>query len=436
MRRNLPQEPSAFHPSHRTQRPKKRSDIAVVADRCQRPNWLSYGIDALIEAGSVDFLDCQQLSTAAVTSAPRDIVFLTTANPFPPDDGQKIPVANYFLTAEAAGVQPHLLILKRRPRERSFWRRIRTMSRRLSPFHGYHVPEVLDEEAAGRLRNLGAAIVFVMPARMSSHIPALRHLNPELRIVLLLNDAQWPQYREALLFGLGLRRGGGWIDLAKGMLTPITILKEVHAYRGADCVVVQTERERRRLPWLTDRLVVATNAIPAPSVGWHGFDSTTLVAQVNFANRRRDRLAAFVRRVWPQIRARHPWLALELFGPGSEAAPSWTQTDGISVAGYVDDIDSYLAAKRGMVMPLEHDTGVSNTILRGLAINMPMAISKSGSLGVSELIKGDDRVFVADCEGDYPAAIDKAIAVREATSGRAIGSWPDNFRRILDMLEA
>ena len=355
------------------------------------------------------------------------VFFVTSKHPFPPDDGQKIPVANYFRVAESKGLSPEVIVVEMKPDSGGLGRMSEMVSR-INPFSGFFTNEQLSDAAIEKLMSIGDAIVFVQPLRLFPMVLEIKKQNPRLQIIVLNNDAKWPQYWEELLYGLGIRKGGTFNDLIKGLSTPITYLKErLGAYRGADIIALQCERERKRLPWISNRTVIAMNALSKPTQVWHGHDSPTFAMQVNLANRRGPKFRPFVERVWPLVHERAPYLHLELFGPG-KTTPNWVEkTPNVRFVGLVDDVHDYLADKRGLVMPLEHDTGVSNTVLHGLALDMPMITSLHSTRGVAHLSYSTPPVYVANRPQEYVNGILEASSLSHSAHPRAIGSWTDNF---------
>lgn len=364
-----------------------------------------------------------------------DFVFVTSKYPFPADDGQKIPIAGLVEALRAEGMAPEIFVASRGASAVGFSKRLCMLFKRFNPFAGFAALEDLPEELIAPAQAGGNRICFVSPARLLDLVLATSW-GKGAQIVLILNDAKWPMYMEALEYGIGLRRGGSIKDLLKGLFLPFTFLKERHAYRGADVILVQSEREKRHLRRYGSKVVVAPNAIPSPQRHWSGKGSQTLAMQVNFTNRRANKWSPFVRDVWPEIRARQPDFRLEMFGPGNEM-PAWAvDVEGVDYVGRVDDLNAYLAEKRALVMPLEHSTGISNTVLRGMSLGMPTVITHSASLGVSTIVRPHDPVFIAQGKSDFVKKTLEAISVQTDTEPRAIHDWNDNLFTILEKLRA
>lgn len=366
------------------------------------------------------------------------LVFLTSAWPFPADDGQKVVVAGYHDAARACGMEVEILLARpEMPRRSGMFRRALALLGRLNPFSGFHADERLPDDAGLGAPGGPRTALFVTPARLLRLACELRRSRPDVPVALLLNDAKWPMYLEALCYGLGLRRGGSLQDLLRGLLLPVTVLRELLAYRAADSIVVQTPRERRRLPWIADRVVVATNAVARPEQEWCGQESRSLAMHVNLTGRRARRYAPFVEHVWPQVLARRPDLRLDLFGPVGDTLPSWiTAAPGVTCHGRVGDLDAFLAARRLLVMPLEHGTGVSNIVLRGLALDIPMVISLASSHGVRSVTPLGAAVRVASRPRDYIDGVDELLRMDHQAQPRAIGSTAANLSAILRSLAA
>gem|GEM_PF-3354558 len=363
-------------------------------------------------------------------------IFLTDQMPFPPTDGRKVPVANYAWELERRGFEVAIVTAHKNDKASRPFAILREAWQRVNPFAGYYTTEAMAEGDRAMIAEAGPALLFVAPARLIGLAARCKAQNPDLRIVLLLNDAQWSQYWEALLYGLGVYRGGAMHDLLKGLLCVSAGLRELTAYRPADVVVLQTRRELVRLPWIGRKAVVAPNAVDQPQVGWCGQGSSVFASQVNFANRRAPKLKPFITQDWPKIHAENPDLRIELFGPG-ENPPDWVQrAAGVEYVGLVEDIDAYLRAKRALLVPLEHATGISNTVLRGLALDMPMVITRSSSLGVRDTIEPwpSDRVSVASSPREFiRETLALSIPARPARP-QQIGSWQMNMTLILARL--
>ena len=166
-------------------------------------------------------------------------------------------------------------------------------------------------------------------------------------------------------------------------------------------------------------------------------DSKTFAAQVNFTNRRATKLKPFLTRVWPKIHAADRSLRLELFGPG-ETMPEWAaQVPGLAYSGPVPDLDAFLSDKRAFLVPLEHATGISNTVLRGLAMDMPMVITESASLGVRTMVDPwpEQRIRIARGAEEF---FRQTLAIHQEqtpSAPRQIGSWSGNLDAIFSRID-
>jgi len=362
------------------------------------------------------------------------IFFITDADPFPPLDGRKIPVANYYWELERRGYRPEILVPARKITPADALQKISALWRRIRPYGGYYTNEALGLEQEEQIEKAHKPLLFVAPARLMSVAKVAKRRNPDARIILILNDAQWTMNLEALLFGIGWYDGGARHDLLKGLLMPSAFLRELTAYQSADCILLQTPRELARLPWLKKKVVIAPNGVEKPKVTWTGQNSQIFAAQVNFTNRRAGKLRPFISKAWPKIHAENPSLELHLFGPGQEL-PQWAKSiAGIKYVGIVEDMDIFLSDKRAFLVPLEHATGISNTVLRGLALDMPMVVTKSSSLGVQNLLQETSKVRVAASLDDF---VQHSLTVHEnqtETHPQQIGSWEQNLSTILEKL--
>lgn len=358
---------------------------------------------------------------------------MTTKDPFPPDDGQKIPVAGLIGAVRAEHSEPRVVLASKPSSPPSARKKLAMFAKRFNPVAGFASLEELPNDGFGPVSAEKHLVVVVSPARLLDLVSG-RAKEQNGTVALILNDAKWPMYLEALEYGLGRRRGGNFNDLLKGMFLPIAYLKEMNAYRSADLILVQSEREMKHLHRYRKNIIVAPNAILCPTVCWTGRDSDTLAIQVNFTNRRELKWKPFVTEIWPVVQKQVPELRLELFGPGNEP-PDWVEaTNGVTFVGRVDDLDAYLASKRALVMPLEHSTGISNTIIRGIAIGIPTVITRHSSYGVKSMVRDSDPIYVAKSTDALAKKTIEAVSTPIETAPRAINDWAENLNAIVEKL--
>lgn len=361
-------------------------------------------------------------------------LFLTSKYPYPADDGQKIPVAGLIKAMEGSGAVYDIVVTKTPDKPLNLYARLINFQKRFNPFTGFANFEIIPENALNNLEDQEREVVLVIsPARLLDLV-AKNHILKEYKKILLLNDAKWPMYLEALEYGLGIRKGGTYKDFLKGIFLPVVYFKEKFCYKEVDIITVQSEREQLKLKQYGSKVLVAPNAIELPKGKWGGQRSNTLVMQVNFTNRRSMKWRPFIQEIWPKLRTRFPGLQVELFGPESEV-PEWvTNADGVSYIGLVDCLDNYLISKRALIMPLEHSTGVSNTALRGLALGIPTVITSSAFHGIKNLVSDDDLIYVADSYRDLETKTIEAVKNRGKSRPRKIHDWNQNFERIVERL--
>lgn len=365
----------------------------------------------------------------------KEINFLTTKSPFPADDGQKIPIANLFSVAESRGHICKVFLPSGVAVTSGFWAFALELVQRFNFFASFYDRSEISEADVSQLTK--DSVLVISPVRLTHHGIRLAKVNRKIKTVLILNDAKWPMYLEALIYGIGLRAGGNLGDLKKGIFLPIVFIRELFAYRKIDLVVVQTEREKRKL-YGAKKVAVCTNAVEKPDFAWQGSESKVVCLQVNLESRRCEKWRPFLTEIWPKINKRFPEFTLELFGPGDiETAPHWLKNViCVEYVGRVSNVDEYLSKKRVLVMPLEHATGISNTVLRGLSMQMPMIISSTSETGIDSLTCNKDRCYVAKRPDDY---LELFAGVANHTYPEIppiqIGSWVENFVSILEHID-
>lgn len=113
-----------------------------------------------------------------------------------------------------------------------------------------------------------------------------------------------------------------------------------------------------------------------------------------------DAVRHFTREVWPQIHKAVPGQPLDIAGAHIEAAGFENLGDGVTLRGFVQDIDAYLATKRLTVAPLRFGAGVKGKVLQSFAQGVPCVMTPIAAEGMGltpeiteMLVADDDAVF-------------------------------------------
>jgi sugar transferase (PEP-CTERM/EpsH1 system associated) len=147
----------------------------------------------------------------------------------------------------------------------------------------------------------------------------------------------------------------------------------------------------------------------------------------------------FAENVYPELRRRNPRLELILVGrnPNNNVL-RLKRIEGITVTGAVDDVRPYVAAARGVVVPLRIARGIQNKALEALAMGKRVLASEA----VCNTFQPELPEGVVPCQSveDYaraaalPATPDPDMTIRD--NARPRFSWAGNLSPLLSELAA
>lgn len=243
----------------------------------------------------------------------------------------------------------------------------------------------------------------------------------------------------------------GWSWLAvDGGLRAATLAWERAAARWTDLFVCvgAAEAEAGREQGVPGRYTVVRNGVDLRRYAVAG-DTARTAARHTLGIDRDAPLAVCVGRVtrqkgqdvllaaWPRVRAACPEARLALVGNGDQlAALSGSPAPGVTFAGAVDDVRSWLAAADLVVLPSRWE-GLPLTVLEAFACGRPVVASRVP--GLAEVVPAAVGALVAP---DDPAALGDALARRlrdpdlRRAEGRAAAQHAARFdlRRTFDRL--
>ncbi|MCP5346798.1 MAG: TIGR03087 family PEP-CTERM/XrtA system glycosyltransferase [Pseudomonadales bacterium] len=127
-----------------------------------------------------------------------------------------------------------------------------------------------------------------------------------------------------------------------------------------------------------------------------------------------DAVTWFANEVLPMLRSRYP--ELTFFIVGSNPGPNvqrLAKLPGVTVTGRVPDIRPWLKHALAAVAPMRVARGVQNKVLEGMAMALPVLVSRKGLEGIDA--RHCEHVLLADQPEEYLAAVDGLVG----------GSFPD-----------
>jgi glycosyltransferase involved in cell wall biosynthesis len=117
----------------------------------------------------------------------------------------------------------------------------------------------------------------------------------------------------------------------------------------------------------------------------------------------------FIEQVWPQLVQRHPDLRFDIVGKNPDqrlraAAARW---DGISLKGFVPDLQEIYRDSRVSVAPLLFGSGMKVKVLDAMARGMPTVTTSVGAEGID--MEHGKHLLVADKPHDMANEVDRLL---------------------------
>jgi GT2 family glycosyltransferase/SAM-dependent methyltransferase len=200
---------------------------------------------------------------------------------------------------------------------------------------------------------------------------------------------------------------------------------ELALVRSCDATITVTREERE----IIERAVPGAHVVEIPNV--HEVraprkpfsDRYDLVFVGNYNHTPNvDAMLYFVRDVLPAIRAEIPGTMLHVVGSHAPAEIHALAGPGVVVAGWIEDLDTYLEDRRVFVAPLRYGAGMKGKIGQAMAIGLPVVTTSVGSEGM-DLTNGRE-VLVAEGAAAFAEAVmaayrDESLWQRLSLNGRA-----------------
>jgi glycosyltransferase involved in cell wall biosynthesis len=251
------------------------------------------------------------------------------------------------------------------------------------------------------LEKRGAEFDIVVISRMET---AARHLNvvraraPHAKIIFNTVDLHFlREQREAEL-------SGNADALQKAEKTKAL---ELQAVSGSDLTIVHSTVERdildKERPEAKVALFPWVSSVLPPSVPLSSRDSILFVGGFRHAPNA-DGLRWFLDAIWPRVRAQVRQAKFNIVGPDApEDIRNWHGRDGVSVLGWVENLDPQLNRARVSVAPLRFGAGLKGKVVLALSRGLPVVCTSIASEGMG-LRSGVD-VLVADDPEEFARAI-------------------------------
>jgi glycosyltransferase involved in cell wall biosynthesis len=155
-----------------------------------------------------------------------------------------------------------------------------------------------------------------------------------------------------------------------------------------------------------------------------------------------DGIRWFMRDIFPLVRAAMPEVTLTVIGknpPPDFHVMAAAADSKITVTGYVDDLDPYMAAAALLVVPVRAGSGMRVRLLEAFARAMPAVTTTIGMEGIAA--EDETHLLIADTEQDFAAATVRLLRDAElqaclAKNGRQLAESSYDWRVVLGKMDA
>jgi GT2 family glycosyltransferase/glycosyltransferase involved in cell wall biosynthesis len=252
------------------------------------------------------------------------------------------------------------------------------------------------------MQNDFAFVYAYFPDVGSVYLPIVRQLKPETPVVVDSVD-------------IGFLREWREIEL-KGNLAVLASFDrsrrmELAAYRGADRVVVVTEKDREVLlahaPEVEAR--VLTNVHPVEDAAPVRAGRSGVLFIGGYSHRPNvDAAEWLVREIMPQVWATHPETHVILCGSAPPPELYALAGERVTVTGWVPDTHPHLDRAAVSLAPLRYGAGMKGKVGEALAYGLPVVTTGIGAEGME--LRDGEHALIADDAASFAAAIVRLVS--------------------------
>jgi glycosyltransferase involved in cell wall biosynthesis len=165
--------------------------------------------------------------------------------------------------------------------------------------------------------------------------------------------------------------------------------QELAYCRVADLVLTRSARDlaalKQAVPNLAGLVIPPVAHVAAYAAIMPEASLPDRVLFVGNMSRRRNQVAAtwLVTAIWPLVRASRPGATLRIVGADPpDQITALTRANGVTVTGWVADLQAEYAAARVVVAPMRSEAGALNKVLDGLAAGRPVVATTVANAGI------------------------------------------------------
>ena len=358
----------------------------------------------------------------------RKLLLLTPQLPYPPEQGTSLRnyhilrgLADHFdltllsFAEENQPVRPlppqltelcehiaHVPVPRRTTQQR-----LRQMMRSREPDMAFRLRDDAFVRKLGRLlRSFRYDIVQIEGIELAYVMPEVRLLSPNSLILFDDHNAETALQRRA--FQADLRRLRRWPPALYSLIQASRLARyERLVCQSADQVVAVSEPDAAFLQQLSGvQAAVIPNCIDVtayrPLSGQRPWDYDLVFTGKMDYRPNVDAMVWFVREIWPLIRSRRPQTTLAIVGknPHERLLPL-RRLPGITVTGWVEQVQPYLAGAHLFIMPFRVGSGTRLKLIEAMAAGVAIVSTSQGAEGFPvqddvELRLADEPALFAD----------------------------------------
>jgi glycosyltransferase involved in cell wall biosynthesis len=303
---------------------------------------------------------------------------------------------------------------------------------------GIEIYPVQDTSLERLARRIDHGVLFEFFHTAERLLPYLRLQRPDLPIAVSSADLHYVRELRAAVFAHhpAVARAKAWR----------TRRREIGVYERADLVLTVTENDRRELlraaPATVTAVVPSTYPIASDVPLFSQRSPRSLLFVGGFRHPPNvDAVLFFCRQVLPLVRRSLPDVTVSVVGDAPPKEIRALSSAGVTVTGWVPQVEPYLASHCVSVAPLRFGAGLKGKIVQAMAAGLPVVTTSVGAEGM-DLVDGH-TALVADTPETFAAAIvrlclDQDLHTRMSRNGleHANARWESSEveRRLLEAM--
>jgi glycosyltransferase involved in cell wall biosynthesis len=303
--------------------------------------------------------------------------------------------------------------------------------------------EVLSDNSGGLVDKSHFNIAQIEGIELAQAMPIIRRCSPETRIVYDAHNAETDLQRSA--FHTDLASVRRWPGAAYSYVQTRRLDRyEAWACQTADEVIAVSDSDadclsryrQGQAPTVIPNCIDLRDYESLPSSSNESFD-LLFTGKMDYRPNV-DAVLWFADEIWPRILEKRPETSWAIVGQKPHSRLEGLRTSpGITITGYVDRVQPYLAGTKVVVLPLRMGSGTRLKLLEALASSKPVVSTTLGAEGYPGV--GETGVMIADDPEHYASSVLSLLDDRTKRQelGTAGSRYALNYdwRRVIPMFD-